>query len=148
MDRLLSVAESSSLIARMEAANPSPVLLAMIQALPTMQQAALLTLHESVVRRTVVRRLLEDAQDIPRAPDYRILARLGLALYHTGKRRHDLTDEGRIAAVMLERVLCQRFGIHLMSDAGSVGSQQKYVCCCGQWSTTVRRSGTAYGNAK
>lgn len=108
--------------------------------LPVMQQAALLSMRESVVRRAVVRDLLEHAQDKPGHPDYQALADLGLCERNPGKRYHDLTTEGRTAARDLEQKLCQQFDIHLMIDAGSSGEwQQRYACPCGQWSTLVRR---------
>ncbi len=115
--------------------------------LTSMQQAALLTMTESHVKRAVIARLLEDAQDAPAMPDYRALSRLGLARYSGGKRLHELTAEGRIAARDLERKLCGQFDIHLMLGPMGAGPEVSFSCPCG-WRVSVRNSHTAPGNAR
>lgn len=115
-------------------------------ALPPMQQAALLTMHESVVKRALIARLLEDAQSRPDAPDYAALCERGLAERKHGYRFRTLTDEGRASVKEMQRKLCMRFGIHLLSEGGRRGWQVHYSCPCG-FSTLVRASTTARGNA-
>lgn len=115
--------------------------------LPTMQQAAIVTMMVSQVKTALTKRLLVDAQDIPRGPDYRALVELGLAEHKIGKRTHDLTMQGRFAARALEQKLCQQHSIHLMIDAGQAGWEQRYCCPCG-WRTRVRRSTTSDRNAR
>lgn len=133
------------------APKPAPIKLAPTfdaSTLPVLQQAALVTMMESHVKRTIVFKLLEDSQDRPHLPDYAELVKAGLAEHSIGKRFHDLTMQGRFAARALEQKLCQQFQIHLMIDAGQVGWEQRYTCPCGQWSTMVRRSTTADRNAR
>lgn len=115
--------------------------------LPTLQQAALLQMHESHVKRHVIRELLEDSQDKPGHHDFAALASLGLCDRNLGKRYHDLTAEGRIAAKALEKALCTQFDIHLMLGPKGTGPEVSFSCPCG-WRVNVRNSHTAPGNAR
>lgn len=109
--------------------------------LHTMQKIALLWMHESPVRRHVVARLSEDTQDKPSMTDFTALRLLGLCEYKRGKRQHELTPQGLVAAATLEKRLCQTLGIHvkLGGDDNMQGSTRFY-CSCGQWSITRPRN--------
>ena len=114
--------------------------------LPLMQQAALIQLTETHVKRALIARLLEDAQDKPQAEDYRALVDLGLAERREADRWHHLTRAGVEPAKILTQKLCLRFNVHMLTEGGDSGWQVRYACPCG-FSTMVRRSRTAWGNA-
>ncbi len=118
-----------------------------VMALSHMQQAALMQMTDSHVRRALVARLLEDSQDRPGMPEYRDLRRLGLATWNDGKRLHDLTEAGIVAGKLLQQKLCQQFDIHLLVPHESKsGWETRFSCPCG-FSCNVRRSPTAPGSA-
>ncbi len=111
-----------------------------------LHKAALLTMHESAVKRALVARLLIDSQERPLMPEYRFLVAQGLAHRRLNDKWHHLTPRGVTLAKELEKTLCQEFNIHLLLRGGDVGWQTVFRCPCG-WSTRVRRSPTAPGNA-
>ncbi len=118
-----------------------------VMALSPMQQAALMQMTDSHVRRALVARLLEDSQDRPGMPEYRDLRRLGLAKWSEGKKLHDLTDAGIVAGRTLTEKLCQTYDIHLLvPNQTRDGWEVRYSCPCG-FHCNVRRSPTAPGNA-
>ena len=45
--------------------------------------------------------------------DFVALREIGLCELKVGKRYHDLTPQGRVAAMTLEKRLCQTLGIHV-----------------------------------
>lgn len=120
--------------------------------LPVLQQAALLSMHESAVRRAVVAKLLaeDDCQDKPSFHDYRALVGLGFCGLSAGKRYHELTVEGLFAARKLEKKLCSRFSIHLLLENShrASGPTVTFHCCCGWMTVNIRNSHTAPGNAR
>lgn len=113
--------------------------------LSVMQQAALIQLTETHVKRALVGRLLEDAQDKPQSEDYRALVELGLAERREADRWHHLTRAGIEPAKRLTQQLCIQFNVHVLIEGGDGGWQVHYACPCG-FSTMVRRSTTARGN--
>lgn len=119
-----------------------------VMTLTPLQMAALLSMHESVVRRAVVRKLLEDSQDCYRSKDFIALRDLALCEPKAGKREDQLTAAGISEVRKLERELCTRFGIHVLIDQGNTSWQRHFKCTCGQWNTAVRHSHTAPGNAR
>lgn len=128
------------------AGSPVPVEIDPLS-LPSLQQAALLAMRESQVSRTVIRRLTAESQARPDGGDYAALEKLGLCRRNVGKRVHELTASGGIAAATLEMKLCNRFAIHLLMQRGRAsGPTARFFCPCG-WSVEVRNSPTAPGNA-
>lgn len=116
--------------------------------LPTFSQAALLTMHESQVKRALIARLLAAWNGaMPRRNDFRILVERGLAEYKHGKRLHDLTPQGIIAVKKLEQQLCARFNIHELIEGPRRGWEQTYRCTCGK-SYAVRASTTSFANVR
>lgn len=107
--------------------------------LTTLQQVALLWMHVSHVRHAVTAKLMEDAQDRPGKSDWAALRDHGLCEYKEGKRQHDLTGEGRVAVIKLERELCRKFGIHLISYGGNATWEQFCSCSCGGWTRSFKR---------
>lgn len=91
--------------------------------LTTMQQAALIQLTETHVKRALVAKLLEDAQDKPQAEDYRALVDLGLAERRESDRWHHLTRAGIEPAKKLTQKLCIKFNLHTLIEAGPSGWQ-------------------------
>lgn len=77
--------------------------------LTPMQQAALLFMHESPVKRALYRILTE--HETPTRDDYLDLADRGLARKRINERWHILTTEGTCAAFRLEALLCDQFKI-------------------------------------
>lgn len=131
-----------------DAPKPNPVAPLDPMTLPALQQAALLQMHESHVKRMLTGIVLEDCQDKPGHPDYAALASMGLCDRNEGKRYHDLTVAGIVAAKTLERSLCKQHGIHLLlGPFGGGGPTVSYRCPCG-WSTQVRNSTTAPNNGR
>lgn len=110
------------------------------------QQAALIFLTESHVKRALVRNLLEDSQDYLSVSDFAPLRDLGFAEWKPGKRLHDLTPAGSAAARELTRGLCVKFDLHDMRGPTGGGYEVHYSCPCG-WTAKVRNSHTAHGNA-
>lgn len=133
---------------RDHALNPKPAISDIDPlTLSTLQQAALLQMHESPVKRAVINKLCEDAQARPSFADYAALVELGLCERNAGKRFHDLTSAGRIAVNTLEKKLCGKFSIHVLMERGRAnGFTARFFCPCG-WSVEVRNSTTAPGNA-
>ncbi len=114
--------------------------------LPANQQAALIYLTEGHVKRALVSKLMEHSQDFLHDADFAPLRELGLAEKPEGYRLNKLTDAGRASAKLLTQKLCIQFNIHMLIEGGDCGWQVRYSCPCG-FSTMVRRSRTAYGNA-
>lgn len=126
---------------------PEPVRPFDALALPALMQAAMLMMHESQVKRSLIAKLLEDSQDTPSSLDFRNLRNLGLCEWKVGKRLHDLTAIGIASVKELERKLCIKLDVHCMTERGRSGSfEVRFACPCG-FSTLVRASGTAPGNA-
>lgn len=113
--------------------------------LSTLQQAALLMMRISQVKNALIRKLLEDSQDKPTAPDFAALRELQLAEWQEGKRFNELTGDGRVAADKLEKALCRQFQIHLLlTNDASRTELQHASCSCGDWFRSFKRGrGTA-----
>lgn len=137
MSNWLSSAKIMHLAAARQAAAPPevPSIPFDPMTLHTLQKVALLWMHESPVRRAVTASLLEDAQDKPSMTDFMALRLLGLCEYNRGKRQHELTPSGRVAASTLEKRLCQTLGIHVkLGGNDNLQGSVRYYCSCGQWS--------------
>lgn len=106
-------------------------------AIPLMQKIALLKMHESQVKRTVIEKLSEHCQDGPSADDYTALREQGLIARQHGKRWDDLTSAGIALVRKLETKLCFDFGIHLMIEASRHNTTVRFECSCGRWSTNI-----------
>lgn len=114
--------------------------------LPERQQAALIFLTESHVKRSIVGKLLEDSQEFLRDADFAPLRELGLAEKPEGYRLNKITRDGNVSAKALTKALCIKHNIHLLTEGGPSGWQVRFSCPCG-FSTMVRRSHTARSNA-
>lgn len=114
--------------------------------LTTMQQAALMQMMESHVKRAVIARLLEDSQDRPGASEYCSLVDLGLAELKVGKRYHDVTYDGAAAGRALTQSLCRKFNIHLLIESTAHRLTVMFKCPCG-WHTTVDKGRFTNSNA-
>lgn len=115
--------------------------------LSLMQKAAAIGMTEDHVKRTIVARLLEHAQDKPQSAEYAALVEMGLCEKPDGKRWHQLTYEGRVSAARLSTKLCREFGIHLMREGAAGRYDVNFHCCCG-WSTSVRKGSFTQSNAQ
>lgn len=116
--------------------------------LTVIQQAALVQMRESQVKRAVVARLLEECQDKPRVSDYEALVTMGLAEKGAADKWHKLTYQGRRISGHLEARLCARFQIHLLAESGSDRFNVSFRCCCG-WKTQVpKQSPSVWRNAR
>lgn len=137
MSNWLSSAKIMHLAAARQAAAPpeAPSIPFDPMTLSTMQQAALLQMHESHVKRAVIARILEDSQDRPSMAEYAALRDMKLCELKPGKRFHDLTPMGHVAASTLEKRLCQTLGIHVkLGGDDNLKGSVRYYCSCGQWS--------------
>lgn len=111
--------------------------------LPIMQQIAMMTMHESPVHWSLVRRLQEQVQDKPSRYDYRTLAERGWCHKRPNDDWHRLTGEGAFIARELEQSLCKQFNIHIrMGGDTGVGATVRFHCPCG-WQTSVPRNTSA-----
>lgn len=117
-----------------------------LNALPLMQQVALINCTESRVRRTLTQRMLADAQCKPTWQDYSRLVEKGLAVRRLRDGYHNLTPEGRSIAAMIIPQLCLLHDVHLLTESSHDRWQTNYRCVCG-FMGSVRRSSTAPGNA-
>ena len=110
--------------------------------LTTLQQAALLSIFDDThARRAVVRRLIAEAGHVYSALDFEILKQHDLCLRPRGYRGDKLTGPGRVAAATLQKVLCQRFGIHIKSGGNdNCRGLVTYRCSCGLWVGQVERN--------
>lgn len=112
-----------------------------VSQLSTLQQAALLSLYETIPARRCIMKLLEDSQDRYSGSDFAILRDKMLAEFKPGYRLHQITGLGRVAAKDLQTTLCQRFGIHIKQGGNTnLRGSNFYSCCCGQWSSYVERN--------
>lgn len=111
--------------------------------LTALQQAALLSLFDDThARRAVVRRLIADANDhVYSALDFEILKQHDLCERPHGYRFDKITGTGRAAAFTLQKLLCQRYGIHLKSGGNdNCRGLVTYRCSCGLWVGQVERN--------
>lgn len=115
--------------------------------LPVMQQAAVIMMMETHVKRTIYARLLEEAQDKPQIHDYHALVELGLASKSPSSKWHALTYEGRRAAFRLAQKLCAQFNIHLLREGIDTRYEVNWHCCCG-WSVQTRKGDFTNSNAQ